>query len=297
MLPEILAMPHNPNGYSAINIDGQIVVRQGLWQGCTLDVDAWEIISAQWLKHNQNADQSENQNADTDKPSEITDTFSIDAYSTLPHCAENLPLNVKTEELPLALMAQQLKGNFFNLLQGDFKPKKTTSAFKQTWLWAVVFMGCALLVNLGVKGVKIMELNAQTDRINEKIIQTYKVAFPKTKRVKINTIRSQLKRELGKIGASGDQQSGFLPMLMLIRPAFSDVPELKPDSLKFEGKREELRIQATASDYKYFESFKGIIDKTSLTIVPGSQNNNENGVSGSFIITAASADKNKRKGK
>ena len=288
MLPDVLAMPHNPNSFSAINIDGQITVRQGLWQGCTLDIDAWQVISKQWQQQNED-------NADN----EDHDVINIDVYSPLPRCPENLTLNVMAEELPLALMAQQLKGSFFNLLQGEFLPKKAKSAFRANWLWASIFVGCALLLNMGVKGLKLIDLNAQIAQTDEKVIQTFKVAFPKTKRVKINTVRSQLKRELAKLGSASDYQFGFLAMLAQTRPAFSAVPELVPDSLKFDSKRKELRIQASASDYKYFDRFKTILDKTTFKVVSGAQNNQDNGVSSSFIITAvdASKSKNSRQGK
>jgi len=281
MLPDILAMPYNPKGFSAINLDGQITVRQGLWQGCTLDIDAWEVISKQWQQQNEdNEDQH--------------DVISIDAYSPLPRCPENLTLNIMAEELPLALMVRQLKGSFFNLLQGEFQPKKANSAFRTNWLWASIFVGCALLLNMGIKGLKIVDLNAQIAQTDEKVIQTFKVAFPKTKRVKINTVRSQLKRELAKLGSASDHQLGFLGMLAQTRPAFSDVPELVPDSLKFDSKRKELRIQASASDYKYFDRFKTIMDKTSFKVVSGAQNKQDNGVSSSFIITAVDAGKSKK---
>jgi general secretion pathway protein L len=287
MLPDILAMPHNAEAYSAINIDNQIIVRQGLWKGCTLDLGAWAVISAQWQAQNENNEE------------EAVHTISINAYSTLPDYADNLPLNPMAEELPLALMVKQLKGSFFNLLQGEFQPKKPKSAFIQNWLWAAVFLGCALLVNMGAKGIRIIELNAQQTQVNEKIVQTFKVAFPKSKRVKINNVRSQLKRELVKLGGSGSEQAGFLAMLSELRQAFSDVPELKPDSLKFDGKRQELRLQATSSDYKYFERFKNMLDKTSLNTAVGAQKNLEDSVTGSFTITAAGAGKseNNRRGK
>ncbi len=94
----------------------------------------------------------------------------------------------------------------------------------------------------------------------------------------------------------GDNQAGFLAMLTNIRPAFAAVPELKPESVKFDGKRQEIRIQATASDYQYFDKFKNEIEKTKLNVTQGAQSNQDDQVTGSFSISAQKSTKRKAKG-
>lgn len=74
-------------------------------------------------------------------------------------------------------------------------------------------------------------------------------------------------------------------MLAKLQPAFAKVPALKPESVKFDGKRQELRIQATAKDYQAFEQFSVALAIANLIVKQGSQSNQGDQVSGSFSIS------------
>ena len=78
-------------------------------------------------------------------------------------------------------------------------------------------------------------------------------------------------------------------MLAKVQPAFAKVPELKPESLKFDGKRQELRLQAIASDYQHFERFKNALNAANLTVKPGAQSNQGEKITGSYSISSASS--------
>ena len=70
-----------------------------------------------------------------------------------------------------------------------------------------------------------------------------------------------------------------------LEPALASVPEIKPQTLKFDGKRKEVRMQAVAKDYQYFEKLKVALEKTGLSVNLGAQNNQGDQISGSFSIT------------
>jgi len=55
--------------------------------------------------------------------------------------------------------------------------------------------------------------------------------------------------------------------------------------LKFDGKRQELRLQAVADDYQHFERFQSALNAASLTVKQGAQNNQGEKVTGSFSIS------------
>jgi general secretion pathway protein L len=135
-----------------------------------------------------------------------------------------------------------------------------------------------------VKSAQLWQLNTEQEKVKQSIVSSYKNAFPKTKRVRVSTIKSQLNRELSLLGGVGDRQ-GFLAMLAKLQPAFTKVPALKPESLKYDGKRQELRIQATAKDYQAFEQFSLALAAANLTVKQGSQSNQGDQVTGSFSIS------------
>lgn len=275
--PETLAMPYVEGQWSAIVLQAvnvssnqaQVVVRQGEWQGFTLDHEAWQFALQHAIIKSQN---------------EMT----ITAYSDLPILPEDssqssLTIHKAQEELPLALFAQHCQNSKFNLLQGEFKIKEQGSKNVNSWLWAAGIAACALLLNVGYKSAQLWQLSTQQEQVETQIIAHYKKAFPSAKRVRIGTIKSQLNRKIAQLGGTSEQ-SGFLTMLSKIQPAFAKVPKLKPESLKFDGKRQELRLQAIADDYQHFERFKSALNAANLSVKQGAQKNQGKQVTGSFNI-------------
>ena len=282
MLPDVLAMPFNSNDegkWSGITLgsanDEQILIRQALWQGFTVDQATWQFIAKTLSEQKMpKAAQQESQQQTATE---------IDAYSALPH-SDGLTLNNMPEELPLALLAKHSQAASFNLLQGEYKVKEQHSKVLVNWLWAAGFAAGALLLNVGYKSAELWQLSAKQVAVEQQIISTYKKAFPRVKRVRISTIKSQLNQKIAQLGGLSNSE-GFLVMLSKVQPAFSQVSALKPESLKFDGKRQELRLQAIANDYLPFEQFKSALENADLKVKQGAQNNQGDQVSGSFSIT------------
>ncbi len=264
MIPDVLLMPDAESHWQAIQLQQQVLLRQGVWQGSAIDDSLWTSISQTWPN-------------DAD--------LHIDAYSALPPTNEAVTLNAQPEELPLALLARQIEQQSFNLLQGEFKVKSARSPALKIWAWAAGFALVALLVNVVLKSVTLMQINQQQSAVEQQIIAQYKKTFPDTKRVRISTIRSQLKRKMAEVGGTSSDAE-FLTLLAQVEPAFAKVPSLKPDSLKFDRKRNELRVQASAKGYQQFEQFKQLLEAQQLSVSQGAQNNQGDKVVGSLSITA-----------
>jgi len=281
--PDILAMPYVEGQWSVIALQAgstqnQIVVRQSEWQGFTLDSEAWQFTMAHAIAKPEEGSNQE--------PNEIA----INAYSALPNLEaisnqDGITITKAQEELPLALFAQHCHKSTFNLLQGEFKIKERRSKNVNNWLWAAGIAVCALLLNVGYKSAQLWQLSTQQAQVEAQIIARYKKAFPSAKRVRIGTIKSQLNRKIAQLGGNNDQ-AGFLAMLSKVQPAFAKVPELKPESLKFDGKRQELRLQAIANDYQHFERFQSALNAANLTVKQGAQNNQGEQITGSFSVSS-----------
>jgi general secretion pathway protein L len=296
MLPDALAMPltNEENSGSAIVLGEQILIRQGQWQGITIDINTWPLISktlSYYIDETNNTSQESDEGAETE-----TVAFSLNAYSTLPESDVELVINPMPEELPLALLAVTFNSGSagkFNLLQGEFKTKEQRSPALTSWFWAAGIATLALLLNVGIKGAELMQLNSQQAQLEQQIISTYKKAFPKTKRVRISTLRSQLKQKLKEVGGSSDESS-FLTILTQVQPALSLVKDIKPQTLKLDVKRNEIRMQALASDYQNFDKFKIALEKSGLTVSIGAQNNQGDQISGSFSISSTNTSTNSK---
>ncbi|MEW6983660.1 type II secretion system protein GspL [Colwelliaceae bacterium 6471] len=277
MIPDVLAMPYHEDTWSVVALGHQLLIRQSQWQGMVVDQATWQMIVDRWQQRSK-SDSGNEEGADS------TRLPVLNAYSPLPVDIEGLQINAMPEELPLALLAQHVKAQSFNLLQGEFQVKEERSPVLVNWYWAAGIAAFALLANVGMKGAELLKLNAQQQVIEEQIITTYKKAFPESRKVRVATIKSQLKRKLSEVGSTNTGE-GFLTMLNKTQPAFSSVPSLKPESLRFDGKRQEIRIQAVAKDYQSFDKFKVALEKAKLSVNQGAQNNQGEQVTGSFSIT------------
>ncbi len=266
MLPEVLALPTHQSNWSVTLMNDQLLVRQGGWQGIVLDKALWSEAIAQWQQ--------------------LKSPPSIDSYTTLPADFDALQVNQQPQELPLALMAQQEKP-IFNLLQGQFAIKSKRSPMLKHWVIAASVCTVALVLTLAQKGSALYQVKAQQQQIEQEIISTYQAAFPQTKKVRISTIKSQLKRHLGSISDTGNGHS-FLSMMVKLQSAYAEVPGLKTTSIKFDDKRGEIRLTASANDYQAFDKFKMALEKLQLKVSQGAQNSQGDLVTGSISIKARS---------
>lgn len=266
LIPDVLAMPLIDNTWQAIMLGEQVLIKQDAWQAQVIDAAIWPMVSDNLVA--------------TYKGESVP---VLQHYSPLPETSEQLTLESMPEELPLVLLAKGSIGLGFNLLQGQFQLKEKRSPALRTWQIAATIMVTAFILNLTYKGVHLWQLTDKQQLIEQEIVATYKQAFPETKRVRVATVRSQLKSKMSDIG-NADQSGGFLAMLAKIEPAFAKVSQLKPDSIKFDSKRKELRLQATASGYQQFEQFKQQLEQQQFVVSQGAQNNQGDKVSGSFSI-------------
>jgi general secretion pathway protein L len=252
----------------------QVLIRLGAWQVMSFEANAWPIIVQHFSAQATSSVLAENEKT-------------ILAYSSLPQVPAEIKVEYLPEELPLAILANNDSPKF-NLLQGEFQVKQKRSATKSNWLWVAGIACVALVLNFTLKGVELYRLSDQKSVIEAQIIANYKAAFPQTKRVKVSTVRSQLRQKLVEVGNS-DESIGFLSLLVQLEPALASVPEIKPQTLKFDGKRHEVRMQTLAKDYQYFEKLKVALEKAGLTVNLGAQNNQGEQISGSFSITHTAA--------
>jgi general secretion pathway protein L len=268
LIPDALALPVEPKISSAVMIGEQVLIRLGEWQVMSFEANAWPIVANYFQGLSE-------------------DSQVINAYSALSEVPVDLTIEYLPEDLPLAILANN-HSRKFNLLQGEFQVKEKRSADTVNWLWVAGIACLALVLNFGLKGAELYRLSSQQSVIEAEIIEKYKTVFPEAKRVRISTVRSQLRQKLAEVGDS-DDVAGFLALLVKLEPALASVPEIKPQTLKFDGKRQEVRMQTIAKDYQYFEKLKVAFEKAGLAVNLGAQNNQGDQISGSFSITDTSS--------
>lgn len=268
MLPDVLALPQTDDNWSGLTIDNQFLLRKSAWDGFVCEQSIANFLLEQVLADNE-------------------EQVTLHSYSPIELECTNLVIEPQSEELPLLLLAKGYHQQDFNLLQGEYLVKEQHSTVIKNWLWVAGIALFAFVLNLSGKVYELVDLNSQYAQLNEQIERDYKAAFPKTKRVRITTVKRQINTALAEFGAV-DSSSGLLSLINKVRPSFIKVPSLKPDSIRFDSKRNELRFAVTANNYQSFEQFKLELEKSGLIVEVGAQNNQGDQVVGSFNIRSKS---------
>jgi len=210
-------------------------------------------------------------------------------YSPLPEgiAAQFEQVSESDYILPLELLAKQSQQSSFNLRQGQYQFRKDTSKYFKVWRNAAIVAGIAVLASLADKSIKIYQYEQQAEVLDQQIRLTYASVFPNGKNLSSAIIQKELKRKLDGIGG-GTGQASFLSLVEASASAFQAVPDLKPESLRFDVKRGEIRLNASAKNFQSFEKFKSTAEENALTIEQGSLNNQGTQVVGAISIRGAS---------
>ena len=134
-----------------------------------------------------------------------------------------------------------------------------------------------------MKAVTAYQLEQQVAIAKAQAIEAYQQAFPGGK-VRPNLIRRQIQGKLAQLSSGGE--TGFLFLLHHLTPVFKDVEGFTPETLRFDSKRGELRLRASAKDFQSFNLVKQRLEQASLTVEQGSLSNSGNLVVGEIKIKA-----------
>ncbi len=266
IIPDVLAVPVTENGWSVLTLGEQLLVRQDTFKGVQGEA-TWLLPT---LVHF---------TAQQESPITITNYAGID-LSTLPNIEEaQAPL-----ELPMQVLAKEAMQSSFNLCQGDYKVKRKRSGVLNQWRIAAVLAVLALCTSLIDKGFSLYQLKAQNQALSSEINTAVKAGFPNIGTYR--NVRLKLQSELAKLEQGGGSAS-MLIMLDQLAPAFS-ATDVKPQTLRFDATRTEIRIQAQGKNFEALEQFKRTAENAGFVVEQGAINNRDNGVVGTVSVRSTS---------
>jgi general secretion pathway protein L len=267
LIPDVLALPLvDKNAWSILELGQQLLVRKDDWAGLQGERD-WLI---QAINHHarQYAKQTEQ-------------TLLVNDYSgTDLAVIENIDVSVMPLELPMKVLAQGLKSAKFNLLQGEYKINNKVTGQWKKWRLAAVLAVIALFTTLIDKSLEQNRLEEQLTTLKSQVSGEYKRAFPKAGAYR--DLRTTMARQMKALEQGGGGAS-MLIMLSQLRPAFEE-SKVKPQTMRFDSSRAELRIQAVASNFEALDKFKQRAEAQGFTVEQGSINQKNNQVIGTLSI-------------
>jgi general secretion pathway protein L len=267
LLPDVLALPRtDSNAWAILELGQQLLVRQDDWAGLQGEKD-WLI---QAIEHNARQYAKQHDDSITINDYSEIDMTSIDQVNRIA-----MPL-----DLPMKVLALGAKTAKFNLLQGEYKINTSNNGDWKKWRLAAVLAMIALFTSLIDKGLEQQKIEAQLANIKTQISSEYKRAFPNAGAYR--DIKTTMTRQIKSLEQGGGGAS-MLIMLSQLSPAF-EASQVKPQTMRFDRSRAELRIQAVARNFEALDQFKRQVEAQGFVVEQGSINQKDNQVIGTLSI-------------
>lgn len=266
LIPDVLAVPQNPDGWSAISLGEQLLLREDAFKGLQGEADWILPVFAHHTKQQET-------------PVGVVSYSEID-FSQVP----NINVDTSPLELPMHVLAKEAMGQKFNLFQGDYKIKKQRSGVFQQWRVAAVLAILALTTSLVDKGMTLYQLEAQNDALKNQIDAAVKAGFPDIGAYR--DVKRKVQAEMARLEAGGGSAS-MLVMLDQLTNAFAQ-SKVKPQTLRFDSARTEIRMQAVGKNFEALEVFRRQAESMGFTVEQGAINNRDDEVIGSVLIRSQS---------
>ena len=264
IVPDCLALPLEQCRWAAMSVGSEYLIRTSEGGGVSVP-KAWSAFALPKL-------------LTAAKPND-NESISVASYSD-DIVFEGVEINNKPLDLPMMVLAKGILNAPINLLSGIYKPKHEYSKQLLTWKNTAIVVMIAIVLALANKGIAIHQLNNQTTELQAQSEMIFKQAVPGVNRI-VN-MRSQMGSELRSMQGQGGGAE-FFEMLDGLKPAFSKVPELKPNTLRYEANRNELRMQVTAKTYGQIDTFKELVSKDYL-LEGGAMNSSEESVTSTLTL-------------
>jgi general secretion pathway protein L len=262
LIPDVLAVPVTENGWSVLTLGEQMLVRQDTFQGIQGE-QAWLLPTLGHFTSQQEA------------PVVITNYAGIDLSGVT-----NITVNDAPLELPMHVLAKEALSSSFNLLQGEYKVKRTRNNAWAQWRVAAVLAVLVLCTSLVDKTVTLYQLKSDNAALSSEIDQAVKSGFPNIGVYR--NVKLKLQYELDKLSKSGGDAS-MLVMLDQLSEAFAST-QVKPQTLRFDATRTEIRIQAQGKSFEALEQFRRQAEGAGFTVEQGAINNRDDNVIGTVSI-------------
>ncbi|PHX05833.1 type II secretion system protein GspL [Vibrio splendidus] len=271
VLPDTLAVPFEEQGISALQIDQHWLLRQGNYQAVSIS-EAWlpMFLQSDWVV--------------AGEEEQATTIFS---YTAMPsddvQQQSGVEWQAKPAELVMSLLSQQAITSSVNLLTGTFKTK---SSFSKYWrVWQKVAIAACLLVAVIVtqQVLKVQQYEAQAEAYRAESERIFRAVLPGKQRIPtISYLKRQMNDEAKKYGGSGEGES-LLGWLALLPETLGQVKSIEVESIRYDGNRSEVRLQAKSSDFQHFETARVKLEEK-FVVEQGPLNRNGDAVFGSFTL-------------
>jgi general secretion pathway protein L len=280
LVPDTLALPYSPDTISLLSLgqhdQSALIIRADEWAGFQGE-QSWTFLL---LEKQLNAKAQS-----VVAYSELRSSDHLESFFAPTDTAEenktNAPtLTVNYDKLPMQLLLDGALNVTFNLLQGSYLVKRKTAGQWHKWRLAAALAAVALCINLVSKTLELNSIKNQRQIIETKLQASIDRGFPNLPRARNKEVA--IKNEIARLEQSGGGIS-MLVMLTQMSPSFANTG-VKPQSIRYDATRTELRMQSVASNFESLEKFRREVQALGFEVDQGAINNKGDQVVGTIII-------------
>lgn len=147
----------------------------------------------------------------------------------------------------------------WNFLQGKFARTAQWAVIWKQWQIAVIMLAVAFVVHAGVSFGEYKQLDAQNLKLRQEIEKVHRTVFPKGQ---IVDPQRQMETELKRLKGGGS--GGFVLMLEKIGGAMKGSAGLQLNSISYDVKNGDVRLDLVVDNYQEVEKIKAGIEKHGL---------------------------------
>ncbi|MEJ6476003.1 type II secretion system protein GspL [Pseudoalteromonas piscicida] len=261
-VPDALCLPLQEAMTSAVQLGQQWLFKHSTWQIGTAELS--------WVNDYLN----------------IAGVEHVAHFSPANDFASDIKLTAQQQEydLPLALFAKTLPDIDFNLRQGRFAAKKKQPQWWRDWRSGLIAASVAVVSFIAIKGTQLYVVSHQAEQLETQAVSMYQQAFP-NKVVRPHLLKKQIQNELNAL--SGADQGGLLELTNHFIAIYDEIDAFTPETLRYDKRRNELRIRARAKEFQVFGQVKSILEQRGVSVEQGALNNDGDFVVGEIRIGGA----------
>ncbi|MEZ8825349.1 type II secretion system protein GspL [Vibrio amylolyticus] len=266
VLPDVLALP-NSDQLTAVSLGEQWLVRKGEHLGVCVESQWLALFRASsWVKAGD-------------------DYLSLTAYSALPELALEPGQDWKHTDAPLVmqLLTEGAIASKVNLLTGNFKPSSSMLKYWSIWKKSAIAAVVLFVVIAGQFWLQVNSNEAQAKAYRAESERIFREALPgKTRIPTVSYLKRQMSDEANRLSGGG---AGYpmLEWMMKIPESLKANNTMALISIRYDGNREEIRIQARSKDFQSFEQVR-VKFAENFDVEQGQLSRSGEWVNGSFVL-------------
>ena len=269
VMPDVLALPQADTPLTAAQIGPQWLIRKGDWQGIVMESD-WlpVLVESDWVK----AEQS---------------PLALTSYTELPALPldEDQHWSVKPNEMVMKLLAQEACQSRMTLLSGPFKTKSSWLKHWHTWRLPTYSALALIVVTMVYSAFEANRFEQQAQAYHQESERIFRTIFPNKRRIPtVSYLKREMQGELQLLSGSGGSDT-VLNWLQVLPESLKSVKDMKIQSLKYDGDKGELRVEATSKNFPSFEKARVQLSEQ-FNVQQGQLSKDGDTVLGSFVLKA-----------